>query len=170
MTEMTIASQLNSEYVVKYYDYWIEDKNKVFIQMEFCSYNLKYLIDLKEKAFHMNNNNRIINSIDYFISTELLKELIEALNYLHTYKPPIIHRDIKPENILISNNSNNPNNSRFLKICDFGLIAFQETQSQSHRTGAGTAGFIAPDSGKSGTKADVYSLGVVAQHLLYTNV
>ena len=57
------------------------------------------------------------NLIKYFIRSEILVEIIECLNYLHSSKPPIIHRDLKPQNILI----NNALNGKSLKLCDFGL-------------------------------------------------
>lgn len=168
---MTIMRKLNTDYVVKCFDTWIEDQNKVFIQMEFCSYNLLDLIDMKKRAFNINNNDVIVHSMDYFISTELLKELIESLNYLHKYETPIIHRDIKPENILITNN---PNNSRFLKICDFGLIAFQMSHSQHHTTLAGTGGYMAPEVTLSdntyNSNVDVFSMGIIGQELFYLNL
>jgi serine/threonine protein kinase len=37
---------------------------------------------------------------EYNFSSELFKEILECVNYLH--KQNIIHRDLKPENILIT--------------------------------------------------------------------
>ena len=37
------------------------------------------------------------------------------MDYLYTYKPPIVHQDLKPENLLI-------NVLCMLKISDFGLV------------------------------------------------
>ena len=36
----------------------------------------------------------------------MIKEVLEAVLYLHSRDPPIIHRDIKPENILLDRNNN----------------------------------------------------------------
>lgn len=35
----------------------------------------------------------------------MIKEVLEAVSYLHSRDPPIIHRDIKPENILLDKNN-----------------------------------------------------------------
>jgi len=35
----------------------------------------------------------------------MIKEVLEAVMYLHSRSPPIIHRDIKPENILLDKNN-----------------------------------------------------------------
>ena len=39
---------------------------------------------------------------DELIAAQFLREIIRALQYLHSFKPPIIHRNIKPENILLN--------------------------------------------------------------------
>ena len=97
-------SQLNSEYVVKYYNSWTEAKiidnsieNFIYIQMELCSQNLKTIIELIDGL-----NEEKFKSIKYFIRSEIFIEIIECLNYLHSCYPPIIHRDLKPLNVLIN--------------------------------------------------------------------
>ena len=105
--------QMNSDYVVKYFEFWIEenfDQKILHIKMELCSQNLeKFLKNLKAA---MGNN---LKDIYFFISLELFKELTECLKYLHSIH--IIHRDLKPKNVLISDGSN----ERFLKLCDFNI-------------------------------------------------
>jgi protein-serine/threonine kinase len=46
----------------------------------------------------------------------LIKQVLEALSYLHLKK--IAHRDIKPENIIITEDNT-------VKICDFGWSSTQ---------------------------------------------
>jgi hypothetical protein len=43
-----------------------------------------------------------------------MREIISAIEYLHTKKPPIIHRDIKPENLVIEHDG-------YVRITDFGI-------------------------------------------------
>jgi len=37
-------------------------------------------------------------------TAQYMREIISAVEYLHSLDPPIIHRDIKPENILLDSN------------------------------------------------------------------
>ena len=109
-----------------------------------------------------------MGSTEYFISCELFKELIECLNYLHSREPPIIHRDLKPANILISFH---PNNNRFLRLCDFGLAKYHDRSY--HTPVVGTPDYMAPEVRQGGcynTKADVFSLGIIAQELFELNI
>jgi len=62
--------------------------------------------------------------IEYFISSELLKEILESLNYLHTFKlRPIIHRILNLENNLVTKGKN----GKFIKIGDFGLSVIRKS-------------------------------------------
>jgi serine/threonine protein kinase len=56
---------------------------------------------------------------------------------------------------------------RFIKIGDFGLIALHNFAEKSHSGDRGQIKFMAPevDSGIYGTKADIYSLGVILRQL-----
>jgi len=115
--ELETLKKVKNDYIVKYINSW-KEKNIYYICMELCKYNLKNIIDLKNICFDMINNNAIMHSIDYFISCEILCELLNGLKYLHSLEPPIIHRDFKPANVLISEKGEK---GIFCKICDFGL-------------------------------------------------
>ena len=45
---------------------------------------------------------------------EWAMQICEALEYLHTRKPPIIYRDMKPANVMIKPDGN-------IKVIDFGI-------------------------------------------------
>ncbi len=188
--ELKIISELKSDFVVEFINAWVEKNyikpvkkgflnksnfsvedisysHRVFdqkrpqllhIQMEFCFKTLKDLInaELKQKS---------MNSVVYYISSELFIELLECVQYLH--KQNIIHRNLKPANILVSYGSHD----RFLKLGDYGISAFHEFDDQSHTQMSGTLKYIAPEvlkgssKRKYGTKADIYSLGIITQEL-----
>ena len=67
--------------------------------MELCSDNLKNIIEEKQKCFEKHSK-KAMNSIEFYISCQLFRELLECVQYIHGLKPPIIHRDLKPANIL----------------------------------------------------------------------
>ena len=141
--------------------------------MELCSDNLNNIIEEKSKYFQRQSS-EAMNSIEFYISCQLFKELLESVGYLHESNPPIIHRDLKPHNILITEESLN---GRFLKLCDFGLATFDSLTTVSHSVGKGTPKYMAPEVA-NGTmsrtgyniKADIFSLGVIAQELFNIDI
>ena len=172
LKEVKILSKLSEVHVVRYYESWIES-NSLYIQMELCSHNLKKVIEEKPKCFERQSS-EAMNSIEFYISCQLFKELLESVGYLHESNPPIIHRDLKPHNILITEESRN---GRFLKLCDFGLATFDSFTTVSHSVGKGTPKYMAPEVIYSklcrtpyDTKADIFSLSVIAQELFDIDV
>src|ERR1700712_3272782 len=118
-SEIQTMVKLKSDFVVNYYNSWIEN-NRLFIQMEYCFDNLRNILSIKPIVFERSEN-QAMNSIEYFISCEIFRQITEALNYLHSLKPePLIHRDLKPENILIGMSDN----KSICKLADFGLSKF----------------------------------------------
>ena len=96
-------------------------------------------------------------------------QLIDALIYLHSQKPPILHRDIKPSNLKITPDG-------VVKLVDFGLV---KLQTPGERTitiiqGQGTA-YYTPleqyggDSIHTDIRSDIYAFGATLYHLM-TNI
>ncbi|CAG2172519.1 unnamed protein product [Oppiella nova] len=173
--EIDILSKLDANYVVKYYDSWLETSMGtggpavLYIQMELCSFNLRYVTTLKKTCFKTQPN-KGVGHVEYFISYHLFKEILEAVDYLHTRVPQIIHRDLKPANILVFLNLAQ---KRCIKLGDFGLAKVHASASQSHTKGAGAQRYIAPEvaSGRSyNTKADVYSIGIFVEELFNIDI
>ena len=135
--------------------------------MELCSDNLMNIIKQKQ-IFFRRQETEAMNSIEYFISCEMFKEILECVQYLHESKPPIMHRDLNPKNILIKKI---PENDIFLKLCDFDLL--KEGDYKTHTRGQGTDKYMAPEvqlGTKYSLKCDIYSLGIVAVQLFQFNV
>ena len=91
------------------------------------------------------------------------QQLISAVDYCHSRAA--CHRDLKPENLLLDENGN-------LKVSDFGLSAIAESKRQDGllHTTCGTPAYVAPEvinrKGYDGTKADIWSCGVILYVLL----
>ena len=93
-------------------------------------------------------------------AAQILRETISALQYLHSFNPPIIHRDIKPENLLL-------NESGRILLADFGWSNFSD--GDVRKTFCGTPEYIAPEMLlKKGhdTRVDIWSVGVLMFELL----
>ena len=111
----------------------------------------------------------------------IVPPVCEALQYAHDHG--IVHRDIKPENLLLDKSGR-------IKIADFGIAKMLDSGSAELPPGpdisaapqpsvaagatlasaAGTPGYMAPEQKSSpqraGSRADIYSLGVVLYELL----
>ncbi|CAG2115826.1 unnamed protein product [Medioppia subpectinata] len=162
INEVKILSKLDSNFVVKYYNSWFES-NHMFIHMEYCNQTLATVIKDKAIVFGRQSS-EAMNLYEYYISCEILRELLQCIQYIHALNPPLIHRDLKPANVLIVTNANN---CRFLKLCDFGVAVEHNMVSMSHTSSVGTSQYMAPEVYESryDTKVDIYSLAVISQHL-----
>jgi serine/threonine protein kinase len=97
---------------------------------------------------------------------DLIRQVIQAVNDLHTWNPQIVHRDLKSLNLLIDKDFN-------VKVCDFGLA--RQTEVTEDADGQintlstlnklrGTYGYSAPElyeKQKATNKSDVFSLGII---------
>ncbi len=88
-----------------------------------------------------------------------MRDIIDAISYLHSMDPPILHRDIKPENILITNSS--------CKIVDFG---WSNEKNNLRNTFCGTPDYLAPEMIKGlghNEKLDIWTLGILMFEMLH---
>lgn len=90
-------------------------------------------------------------------------QLCEALEYLHTRKPPIIYRDMKPANVMVKPDGN-------IKIIDFGIAREYKESGLADTVCLGTRGYAAPEQfggkGQTDARTDVYCLGATLYHMV----
>ena len=130
--EIHILSKIRNKRIVRYLKTQIDNNNILHIHMEYCSDNLKNILEYKHIVFKRDQH-APMEELEYFISCQIFIELLEALNYLHKQQPPIIHRDIKPANILFTDRGlfGNANEAGiFFKLCDFGLAKIYDDVSK----------------------------------------
>lgn len=149
--EANLLAQLNHPNLPRIYDHFLVPGRGQFLVMEFIEGD-----DLE--SLRMTNGGAIAEAR----VLPWIKQVSEALTYLHSQTPPVIHRDIKPANIRIT-----PQGKAVL--VDFG-IAKQQLRGQLTGTGARavTPGYSPPEQYAGGTdqRSDVYALGATLYTLL----
>jgi serine/threonine protein kinase len=102
-----------------------------------------------------------------FLTSQVLlwaDQLLDALEYLHSQKPPIIHRDIKPQNLKLTPRGE-------VILLDFGLakgiVTHQSQASQSIRGYTPNYASLEQIRGTgTDSRSDIYSIGATIYHLL----
>lgn len=174
--EANILARLNHESIPRVTDYFSEDENQ-YLVMDFVEgEDLGELIKKNKQPFSLK---------------EVLiwsRQLLDALDYLHAQKTPIIHRDIKPLNLILTTREK-------VKLLDFGIAKIFEalnSETNTNKTIIGATQFYSPieqiirvidqkykdfllekhaqhferiNSQKSDTRADIYALGSTIYHL-----
>ena len=95
---------------------YFSDENREYLAMELVEGD-----DLG-KLLHDQNTPFSLSEI-----TGWMRQLLDALDYIHNLEPPIIHRDIKPQNIKITDRKR-------LKLLDFGIAkSGDSTANTTHK-------------------------------------
>lgn len=97
-------------------------------------------------------------------ASRIMKQMTEAIQYLHEQDPIIVHRDLKPENLLFRDR----NTTSDIMITDFGLAKLCNDE-QALKTACGTPNYVAPEilmQRGYGKEVDIWSLGVILYILL----
>ena len=182
---LAMDKRLNKQWAVKEIQKNARDKNnEVVLQSAIAEANLIKALDHSAivRIVDIIENDTEIYIIEDYIEGEtlgsILKEqgaqsqkqviewgiqLCEALEYLHTRKPPIIYRDMKPANVMLKPDGN-------IKVIDFGIAREYKEQNMADTVSLGTKGYAAPEQfggrGQTDARTDVYCLGVTLYHLV----
>lgn len=182
---LAMDKRLNKQWAIKEIEKKAKDKNnEIVIQSAIAEANLIKQLDHPAivRIVDIIDNGDVIYIIEDYIEGETLssilenngaqpqelviewaKQICEALEYLHTRKPPIIYRDMKPANVMLKPDGN-------IKVIDFGIAREYKDQSLADTVSLGTKGYAAPEQfggrGQTDARTDVYCLGVTLYHLL----
>jgi aurora kinase len=146
--EVKIMYNLNHEHVVKLYNHY-EDDDNFYLILQYCAKGQLYTMLKREVRLNEKT------------AGQYLREVISAVDYLHSLDPPIIHRDIKPENILLDSNNS-------VRLGDFGWSNFFN-EERRRLTYCGTPEYLAPEMIKQSghdKSLDIWNLGVLMFELL----
>ena len=126
--EIETLKQINHPQIPKYLDYFdkiVEKRRLPHLVMEYIEgENLKVFLE----------NNRLV----FDESSDIIKQILRLLSYIHAFQPPLIHRDIKPSNLLRQKDGN-------LALIDFGIAVDDIHKTVGRTLGVGTLGYQAPE-------------------------
>jgi len=143
--ELRYARKITHENVIRLYDFIVFGKSYA-ISMEY--------FDSHSFSFELKSN----KSLNKKHGIEIFKDICSGVNAAHNVD--VVHRDIKPANILI-------NDSKIVKVCDFGLAAAASSaDSRITKSGilVGTPTYMAPEQVRGRAidrRTDIYSLGIL---------
>jgi serine/threonine protein kinase len=146
--EIRIMYSLNHEHIIKLCNHF-EDDDHFYLVVEYAPKG------------HLYTKLKLVGKFPERLAAQCMREVISAVQYLHSTTPPIIHRDIKPENVLLDAKER-------AKLCDFGWSNFFNPESK-RMTYCGTPEYLAPEMiEKKGhdQSIDVWNLGVLLFELL----
>ncbi|XP_021732056.1 probable serine/threonine-protein kinase WNK6 [Chenopodium quinoa] len=145
--EPWLLQSLQHENIIICYNYWPDDTHTLntvhMITEAFSSENLR---DYSLK-YNLVGNKQAIR--------RWCKQILSALDYLHSQNPPIMHRDVSLENIFINGNTGK------VKLGEFGA-AIKLEEGADLQEFAGAPEYMAPEIFQLdyNQKADIYSFGM----------
>jgi len=149
--ETRIMYSIKHEHIIKLYNHFEDDKRFYLV------------LELAPKG-HLYEKLKLVSRFSEKLAAQYMREVIAAVQYLHSTTPPIIHRDIKPENILLDAKER-------AKLCDFGWSNFFNPNTK-RMTYCGTPDYLAPEMIKKeghDQSIDIWNLGVLLFELLAGN-
>ena len=141
--EIEIMYKLNHPHVIKLINHF-EDDEKFYLIMPYASNGQLYSLLRRQVRF------------DQRTAAQYMREVIEAVRYIHSFSPKIIHRDIKPENLLLDDNYR-------VLLSDFGWSNFLD-DDEFRKTFCGTPEYLSPEMVKKeghNEMVDIWALGVL---------
>ena len=116
-----VLTEINHDSILHVRDYFSEIGRQYLVMELVEGDDLQALLNRQKSCFPVSD------------VTGWADQLLDALNYLHNYRTPIIHRNIRPENIKLDSNGK-------IKLMAFGVNGDGEVQVQSGDTeGSGIA-------------------------------
>jgi len=141
LSELKIISEHNSNFIIKFYNAFVQD-DYMCIVMEYCS---------KGTLENYIKKNKLLNENVW----KYFSQICGSLMYLHNNN--IIHRDLKTANILIDSHDN-------IKLIDFGVSKILNNYMKFTKSFVGTPYCMSPEILKHAFydhKIDIWAMGIV---------
>lgn len=151
MREATVLANLSHPHLPRVTDYFLVPDQGQYLVMDFVEGE-----DLSSRIERT-------GAVSVSQAVEWIREILDALVYLHNRQPPVVHRDIKPANIRVT-----PEGRAML--VDFGLVKMYDPGVKTTMGArAITPGYAPPEQygrGSTDPRTDVYALGATLYYIL----
>jgi WNK lysine deficient protein kinase len=143
--EIKLLGELNHERILRLFTAWIDKTRKVlvFITEFFTNGTIRSYI------------NDVVRTPNRTVISKWCRQILDALNYMHTHNPAVLHRDLKCDNLFIDASEG------IVKIGDFGLSR-EIANGEEAESKLGTPAYTAPEvyTGRYTTAVDIWSFGL----------
>ena len=134
-------------HIPRVYDFWEEDGILTVVE----EYINGKTLDKFLEANNLSRNGR----------KQIITDILDGLEFLHTAPVPIIHRDLKDTNVMVTNDG-------VVKIIDYDAAKTFKAGETKDTMLVGTAGSAAPEQygfSQSDPRTDIYAVGMLMKQL-----
>lgn len=152
LAEINVMARMDSPFIVKYFDSFIQNNKKVNILMEYCEHGDLHSLLKKRKHPQDESKHKYLSENrvwSFFI------QICVGLYYMHSNN--ILHRDLKTLNIFLTKDNK-------LKIGDLGVAKILENAENFVTSKVGTPYYLSPEVCEDrpyNNKSDIWSLGCI---------
>jgi WNK lysine deficient protein kinase len=143
--EIQLLGSLHHPRILRLFTAWIDRTRRVlvFITEFFTNGTIRSYI------------NDVVRTPSRAVISKWCRQILDALNYMHTHDPAVIHRDLKCDNLFIDAGEG------VVKIGDFGLSR-EIANGEEAESKLGTPAYTAPEvyTGRYTTAVDIWSFGL----------
>ena len=146
--------------VARIQTYWKDGERLVVIEELIQGRTLDHLLQDGESALAQGDRN--MPPLTFAERIDILSQICDGLQFLHSSAPPIIHRDIKASNIMITGDG-------AVKIIDYDAAKQYVAEKTKDTVLMGTQGVAAPEQygfGQSDARTDIYAMGKLIERML----
>ncbi len=147
--EISILKTLKHQHILHLHDYWQDPQGQ----------HICFITDLMPDG-RLHDYVSRLGTVNRSVVKNWSKQILLALDYLHSQSPPIVHRDLKCDNIFIDSSTAN------LKLGDFGLSTTKKGHCLSSMIG--TPAFMAIEIFDENytEKIDIYAFGMTLLEII----
>ena len=151
--QASVQKELNHPLIPKIADIYISDSMAVVVEEYVCGTSLEEIV----KEYGAQSADNVV---------DWMRQICNAIGYLHSLNPIHIYRDVKPSNFILEPSGR-------IKVIDFGIMRTFKPGQTDDTCSLGTRGYAAPEQfggrGQTDPRTDIYAMGITMYRLLTGN-